>query len=63
MREDKIDAADRSVKPGMLTAIYLVSVYFIIFPIFPAVLFMEYEPGDVPILIGSLCSDLFGDFL
>ena len=43
----------RLVKMGMLVAISVVLVYFIHFPIFPAVAFLEYDPADIPILIGT----------
>lgn len=45
--------AERVAKMGMLVAVSVVLVYLIRFPIFPAVSFLEYEPGDVPILIGG----------
>ncbi len=40
-------------KMGMLVAISIVLVYFIRVPIFPAVPFLEYDPADIPILIGT----------
>lgn len=40
-------------KMGMLVAISIVLVYLIHFPIFPAVAFLEYDPADIPILIGT----------
>ena len=40
-------------------AISVVLVYIIHFPIFPAVPFLEYDPADIPILIGTF---LFGPF-
>lgn len=43
----------RLAKMGMLVAISIVLVYFIHFPIFPAVAFLEYDPADIPILIGT----------
>ena len=42
---------------GMLTALSLVLIILINFPILPAVPFMKYDPADVPILIGTF---LFG---
>lgn len=42
---------------AMLTALSLVLVLLINFPILPAVPFMKYDPADIPILIGSF---LFG---
>ena len=43
----------RLAKMGMLVALSVVLVYFIHFPIFPAVAFLEYDPADIPILIGT----------
>lgn len=43
----------RLAKMGMLVAISVVLVYFIHFPIFPAVAFLEYDPADIPILVGT----------
>lgn len=43
----------RLAKMGMLVAISVVLVYFIHFPIFPAVAFLEYDPADIPILMGT----------
>ena len=40
-------------KLGILCAISIVLVYFIHFPIFPAVAFLEYDPADISILIGT----------
>ena len=40
-------------KLGILTAISVVLVYLIHFPIIPAVPFLEYDPADVPILLGT----------
>ena len=48
---------DRMVKLGMLTALSIILVYAIHFPIFPNVNYLEYDPADVPILIGTF---LFG---
>lgn len=38
---------------AMLVAISIVLVTLIHFPIFPAVPFLEYDPADIPILIGT----------
>lgn len=38
---------------AMLVAISVVLVYAIHFPIFPAAAFLEYDPADIPILIGT----------
>lgn len=40
-------------KMAMLVAISIVLVMIIHFPIFPAVAFLEYDPADIPILIGA----------
>ena len=49
---------------GMLVAISVVLVYIIHFPIFPAVPFLEYDPADIPILIGTFAfGPLAGFFL
>jgi riboflavin transporter FmnP len=40
-------------KMGMLVAISVILVYFIHFPIFPAAPFLEYDPADIPIFIGT----------
>ena len=37
----------------MLTAISIVFVSVIHFPLFPAAAFLEYDPADIPILIGT----------
>lgn len=42
---------------GLLTAISCMLVYLIHIPIFPVISFIKYDPGDIPILIGTL---LFG---
>ena len=41
------------VKLGMLVAISIALVYLIHFPLFPVVAFLEYDPADIPILIGT----------
>ncbi len=43
----------RMVKLAMLVAISIVLVYLVRFPIFPAVAFLEYDPADISILIGT----------
>jgi riboflavin transporter FmnP len=40
-------------KMAMLVAISIVLVMVIHFPIFPMVAFLEYDPADIPILIGT----------
>jgi len=44
---------DRMVKLGMLTALSIILVYAIHFPIFPTAAYLEYDMADVPILIGT----------
>ena len=39
---------------AMLAALSIVLVYVVHFPIFPAAPFLEYDPADIPILIGTL---------
>lgn len=46
-------ATRKVVKMGMMVAISVALVYFIHFPIFPAVAFLEYDPADISILIGT----------
>lgn len=43
----------KMVKMGVMVAISVALVYLIHFPIFPAVAFLEYDPADIPILIGT----------
>lgn len=43
----------RLAKMAMLVAISIVLVALIHFPIFPAVAFLEYDPADIPILLGT----------
>lgn len=40
-------------KMAMLVAVSIVLVMIIHFPIFPAVVFLEYDPADIPILVGT----------
>ncbi len=42
---------------GLLAALSIILVYFIHFPLIPAASFLEYDPADIPILIGTF---LFG---
>ena len=41
------------VTMAMVAALSIVLVYVIHFPIFPAASFLEYDPADIPILIGT----------
>ena len=43
----------RLAKMAMLVAISIVLVAIVRFPVFPAVAFLEYDPADIPILIGT----------
>ena len=43
----------RLAKMGMLVAISIVLVLMIHFPIFPAAPYLEYDPADIPIFIGT----------
>ena len=51
--QTKQNSTVKLAKMGMLVAVSIVLVYFIHFPIFPAVAFLEYDPADIPILIGT----------
>ncbi len=44
---------EKLVKMALLMAISVVLVYLVHFPIFPAVAFLEYDPADIPIIIGT----------
>ena len=47
---------------AMLAALSIVLVTFIHFPLFPAAAFLEYDPADIPIFIGTfLFGPLAGD--
>lgn len=43
----------RIAKMAMLVAISCVLVMFIHFPLFPAAAYLEYDPADIPIFIGT----------
>ena len=46
---------------GLLCAVSIALVYFIHFPIFPAAMYLEYDPADIPIFIGTfLCGPAAG---
>ena len=53
MNQDKRMQPARLAKMAMLVAISIVLVALIHFPIFPAVAFLEYDPADIPILLGT----------
>uniref|UniRef100_UPI003AB1823D ECF transporter S component n=1 Tax=Anaerotignum lactatifermentans TaxID=160404 RepID=UPI003AB1823D len=48
---------------GMLGAISLILVATVHFPIIPAAPFLEYDPADVPILIGTFAFGPVAGFL
>ena len=43
----------RLVTLAMFVGISVILIWFIHFPIFPAISFMEYDPADIPIFIGT----------
>ncbi len=45
--------ANKLAKMGMLSALSIILMMLVRFPIIPAAPFLEYEPADVPILIGT----------
>ena len=44
----------RTAIMAMLTAVSIVLVYFIHLPLIPGVTFLEYDPADIPVLIGAI---------
>src|SRR5512137_640706 len=44
---------------AMLAALSIILVWLVRFPIFPAAPYLEYDPADIPILIGTF---VFGPF-
>lgn len=50
---NRTEKITKLTKMGMLGAISIVLVYFIHFPIFPAVPFLEYDPADISIFMGT----------
>lgn len=53
MTHEKTLTTARLAKMAMLVAISIVLVMLVHFPIFPAVAFLEYDPADIPILLGT----------
>jgi riboflavin transporter FmnP len=51
--ENKKFSTKDVAKLGILTAIGVVLVYLVHFPIIPSVGFLQYDPADVPILLGT----------
>lgn len=50
-------------KMGILAAISVVLIYLVHFPVFPAVPFLEYDPADIPILLGTFAMGPLEGFL
>lgn len=48
---------------AMLAAISIAFVSVIHFPLFPAAAFLEYDPADIPILIGTFAYGPIAGFL
>lgn len=44
----------RTAIMAMLTAVSTVLIYFIRLPLIPGVNFLEYDPADIPVLIGAM---------
>ena len=53
MNNERTRNTVKLAKMAMLVAISIVLVMIIHFPIFPMVAFLEYDPADIPILIGT----------
>ena len=53
MNNQRTNKTAKLAKMAMLVAISIVLVMIIHFPIFPMVAFLEYDPADIPILIGT----------
>lgn len=60
---NKQSKASMLAKMGMLVAISIVLVTIIHFPIFPVVAFLEYDPADIPILIGTFAFGPLGGLM
>lgn len=54
MKNSKSDTIIRTAIMAMLTAVSIVLVYVIHFPLIPAAPFLEYDAADVPVLIGAM---------
>jgi len=59
MKQNNKGKTKRIVTLGILSALSIVFVLLIHFPIFPPAPFLEYDPADVPILMGTF---LYGPF-
>ena len=53
----------RLAKMGMLVAISVVLAYFVHFPIIPGLNFLEYDPADISIFIGTFAFGPLGGFV
>lgn len=51
--QKRTEAVRKLVVMAMLVAISIVLVYLVHIPLIPAVPFLEYDPADIPILIGA----------
>lgn len=56
-KNNTIMSTHKMVSLGVLSAISIVLVFLIRFPIIPIAPYLEYDPGDIPIFIGTF---LFG---
>jgi len=63
LKNKEISSVKKLVVLGILAALSIILVVFIHFPIFPSAPFLEYDPADVPILIGSFMFGPFAGFL
>lgn len=54
MKKSSADKVVRTAIMAMLTAVSIVLVYVIHFPLIPAAPFLEYDAADVPVLIGAM---------
>ncbi len=61
--KERVSNTKKTVTLGILGAISIVLVILIHFPIFPAVAFLEYDPADVPIIIGTFAFGPLGGFI
>ena len=50
----KSEQIRKLVVMALLVAVSVVLIYAIHFPLIPAASFLEYDPADIPILIGAL---------
>ena len=48
---------------GLLSAVSIILVWVIHFPIFPATAFLEYDPADIPIILAAFLYGPFSGFL